>query len=150
MHDPNAHKSIQDLLHDALMTHNKIVCAVSPATQFLGMAMGVEEEESIPWDNWITGNERLRAAMLMRVSILKDAGTGSLVTWEIRQKEAGTGVEVVASGSADSLDHDEFFVPFVPWHSTQEDAKKGLMFFALTCTNGTLDARVRIMAEPRR
>lgn len=148
VHDPNAHKPTHDLFYDALMTHNKLVMAISGSGQFQGMTLGVEKEESVQWSFW--EQELLYAAVLIRLSILKTAGTATNVNWEIRQSQGGTGTDVVAEGGPDSLDHDEFFTNLIPWISTEVGNLDGLIFVAITPTNGTLDATIRIVAEPRR
>lgn len=147
VHDPNAHKPTMDLIRLAALSHNKLVLALSLAGQFQGMTLGVEKEEAVQWSFW--EQEKLWAAMLLRLSILKTAGTATNVNWEIRQKQGGTGVDVVASGGPDALDHDEFFTNKIPWISSEVGNLDGLIFIAITPTNGTLDASVRLVAEPR-
>jgi len=145
----NAHKPTMDLEYDDALYSNRIVMAKSGSAQFQSLSDGVPKEESIPWERWVTGDERLFAALLRRIVIEKQSGTATTLDWAIGVKSGATGVEIVASASGVAMPVDTG-LNLKEWVSEETTAKNGLLFVTLTPHGGGGNFIVRVYADPKK
>lgn len=139
---------LNDLMKAFYMNHDRLVQArTTDAGELDNIAAGTTKEAALPWFR----GKRVVAGMLLRVQLLRTAGTANKFDIEIRAKEGGTGMDVLFGKYAVvATELDELLDPPIPYISEEIGKKRFSLYVAIKAYTNDGSYAVRITALPRR